>query len=210
MTGLSAQKRNPNRINVELDGIFAFGLERITAAWLQVGANLSDQEIESLRQKDGQEKVYLAALRLINYRPRSTWELRKRLGQKGYDSADIELAVSRLMQNGLVDDRQFAESWVEDREAFHPRSRRLLALELRQKGIQPEVVSQALDSAGEDENLLREAAKRWVSKHSGLDERQFRSRLTGYLVRRGFGFGAVYPVVSEFWRGIQEEKTQST
>ena len=46
ITALKAQKRNPNRINVYLDGIFAFGLARVVAAWLQVGQTLSDEKIE--------------------------------------------------------------------------------------------------------------------------------------------------------------------
>jgi regulatory protein len=206
ITGLSVQKRNPNRVNIELDGEFAFGLERILAAWMKVGQVLTDQEIESLRQKDEQEKVYLSALRLLNYRPRSASELRNKLQQKGYEMAGIETAITRLRTNGLVNDTQFAKSWIEDRAAFHPRSRRLMAWELHQKGVQPEEIDQALDLAGNDADLASEAARRWIGKHSDLDEHQFHTRLMGFLSRRGFPYGVIQPVITELWNEIQEER----
>jgi regulatory protein len=206
ITGLSVQKRNPNRVNLELDGEFALGLERITAAWLNVGQILTDQDVENLRRKDELEEIYLSALRLLNVRSRTVFEIRSRLNQKGYEVSAIEETITRLRKNGLVNDTQYAKDWVEDRAAFHPRSRRLMAWELHQKGVQPDEVNQALDLAGDDEQLALEAARKWAGKHSGLDERQFHTRLMGFLSRRGFHYGTIQPVITELWEEIQEEK----
>jgi len=49
ITALEAQKKNPNRVNVHLDGEFAFGLARITAAWLKIGDVLTDERIAQLQ-----------------------------------------------------------------------------------------------------------------------------------------------------------------
>jgi len=49
ITEISAQKRNRRRVNISLDGSYAFSLDRLTAAWLQVGRELSEAEIEKLR-----------------------------------------------------------------------------------------------------------------------------------------------------------------
>ena len=48
ITALKAQKRNPNRVNVYLDGNFAFGVARIVAAWLNIGQELSPEKVASL------------------------------------------------------------------------------------------------------------------------------------------------------------------
>ena len=45
ITALEVQKKNPNRVNVHLDGDFAFGLARITAAGLKLGETLTDERI---------------------------------------------------------------------------------------------------------------------------------------------------------------------
>ena len=49
ITALEVQKKNPNRVNVHLDGEFAFGLARITAVWLKVGDTLSDEKLAALQ-----------------------------------------------------------------------------------------------------------------------------------------------------------------
>ena len=58
ITALEVQKKNPNRVNVHLDGEFAFGLARITAVWLKVGDVLSDEKITQLQNEDAREKRY--------------------------------------------------------------------------------------------------------------------------------------------------------
>ena len=64
ITALKVQKKNANRVNVYLDGEFAFGLARITAAWLRKGQILSNREIDSLKSADEIEVAYQRALNL--------------------------------------------------------------------------------------------------------------------------------------------------
>ena len=52
ITAIEVQKRRPNRVNIHLDGEFAFGLARIVAAWLRVGQELSEEKIEELQAKN--------------------------------------------------------------------------------------------------------------------------------------------------------------
>jgi regulatory protein len=58
ITAIRAQKRNPQRVAIDLDGQFAFGLSRIIAAWLYVGKVLTDADIESLQQSETLELAY--------------------------------------------------------------------------------------------------------------------------------------------------------
>src|SRR5574340_1235861 len=122
ITALKVQKRNPNRVNVYLDGEFAFGLARIVAAWLRVGMMLSDEKIEALQIQDAGEAAYQQALRFISYRPRSEMEIRKKLVEKGTDEKVIEVVSTRLKNAELMGDEQFARTWVENRSTFRPRS----------------------------------------------------------------------------------------
>ncbi len=61
--------------------------------------------------------------------------------------------IQRLKENGFLGDEQFARDWVENRSTFRPRSKRMLAMELRQKGVAEEEIQQALAETGDEDNL---------------------------------------------------------
>lgn len=194
ITALRTQKKNPDRVNVYLDGRFAFGLAAIEAARLRVGQYLSDEEIAHLRQKDQVERVAERALDLLSYRPRSEAELRSRLGAQ-YNEAALEEAIERLRRGGLLDDREFARSWVENRFQHNPRGKSVLRQELRQKGLEDEVIEEAL--AGYDEEQAAGlAAQKLLRRWKGAAPQLLRRRLTDALLRRGFPYSVVGPIVN--------------
>jgi regulatory protein len=162
ITGLKVQKRNPNRVNVYLDGEFAFGLARIVAAWLQIGQTLEDQKIAALQNQDEQEAACQAAMRLLDRRPHTAEEIRRKLYPKGYQPETVDAVLERLRNSGLVSDLQFARAWIENRAAFRPRSHRAVALELRQKGVTEEDIQTALEGSAEEEDLALLAAQRYA------------------------------------------------
>ncbi|MBI2331194.1 MAG: RecX family transcriptional regulator, partial [Chloroflexi bacterium] len=112
ITALEVQKKNPNRVNVHLDGEFAFGLARITAAWLKVGDVLSDEKITALQTEDAREKALQQALLFLSYRARSEKEIRQNLKKHEYPEDAIEYAMTRLRENRLANDNEFAQAWV--------------------------------------------------------------------------------------------------
>ena len=71
-------------MNIYLDGEFAFGLARITAGWLKVGQELSEEKIAALQAEDANEMTYQKALHFLSYRPRSSAEVRQNLAETGY------------------------------------------------------------------------------------------------------------------------------
>jgi regulatory protein len=198
ITGIEAQKRQPNRVNIHLDGEFAFGLARIVAAWLRVGQELSDTKIEQLQAEDARERAFQQAMLYLSYRARSESEIRQNLRKHEFPEPVIEQTVERLRDNGLANDKQFARAWVENRSAFRPRSRRMMAMELRQKGLDAEAVSTAVEGV-DDEALAYEAAQKRVARLKDLDWTEFRKKLSDFLARRGFSYSVVGPVVTRIW-----------
>jgi regulatory protein len=202
ITALVVQKRNPQRINVFLDGEFAFGLSRFAAAWLQVGQELEPGKIEALLEADAQEVAYQRALHFVSYRPRSEAEIRQNLRQHEVLENVVVAVIERLRAAGLVDDLQFAQNWVENRTAFRPRGRRALAAELRQKGLPDPVIEQAIGELDE-EMLAYEAAIKQSRKYQGLARPEFRQKMGAFLARRGFGYGAAAAAIERAWAEIQ-------
>jgi regulatory protein len=198
ITALVVQKRNPNRVNLHLDGEFAFGLARIVAAWLRVGQELSDEKIEQLQVEDSRERAFQQAMLFLSYRARSESEIRQNLRKHEIPEPVIEQTLDRLRQDGLANDSQFAHAWVENRSTFRPRSRRLMAMELRQKGLNDEAVSSAIANV-DDEALAYDAAQKRVARYKSLDWNEFRKKLSDFLARRGFSYSVIAPIVTRMW-----------
>ncbi|MCQ3938600.1 MAG: hypothetical protein DPW18_16360 [Chloroflexi bacterium] len=205
ITAIEAQKKNPNRVNIHLDGQFAFALARITAAWLKVGDLLSDEKIAKLQQEDARERAYQQAMLFLSYRARSEKEIRQNLLKHEYSEDAIETTLTRLRESGLANDNEFARAWVENRSTFRPRSRRALTMELRQKGLDAETVHAAV-SAVDESALAYETARKRASRLAGLEWSEFRRKLSEYLARRGFPYSVIAPVVTQIWNETHTEE----
>lgn len=207
ITALEAQRKNPNRVNIHLDGEFAFGLARITAAWLKVGDLLSDEKIATLQSEDERERAMGQALLFLSYRARSEKEIRQNLTKHEYSEAAIEHTLTRLRENRLADDNEFAQAWVENRSTFRPRSRRALTMELRQKGLDDETVKNAVANVNE-EALAYETARKRAPRLASLEWSEFRRKLSDHLARRGFPYPVVSSVVTRIWNETHTEETK--
>lgn len=208
VTSLKAKAGRKARVQVYLDGDYAFSLAGVLAARLRVGQVLSDEEVESLRQADVIESAYQKALALIRRRPRAERELRIRLDRSRLPSELQEVVIDRLRLAGLVDDEGFAEAWIENRTAFRPRAARMLRFELRQKGVPGPAIEAALE--GYDEQAAAVEAGRKASRRLlQLSEVDFKRRLSQYLARRGFDHATVSPVVERMWREAAAHRHES-
>jgi regulatory protein len=143
-------------------------------------------------------------LHFISYRPRATAEVQKKLVDQGFSEPVVVETLDRLQRNGLLNDNQFAQAWVENRMTFRPRSRRVMAFELRQKGIVDETIDQALSEKIDEESLAYAAGQRQVRRLAGLDMREFRTRLGAFLARRGFPYDVVWTVVDRLWTEVHQ------
>lgn len=202
ITAIQVQKRNPNRVNIDLDGEFAFGLSRITAAWLKIGDRLSEERVEFLRREDAVEVAYQRALLLLGYRARSEQELRRKMTEKNFTADQVDNVVQKLKRANLIHDESFARDWIENRNLLHPRSKRLMRLELLQKGVDEEHIETALSGAAADHDLARRAASAYSRRLAGRDFITFRKRLSGFLARRGFSYDVIIQVVAEQWKQL--------
>ncbi|MFW6135910.1 MAG: RecX family transcriptional regulator [Chloroflexota bacterium] len=196
ITALTFQKRNKDRVNVYLDGQFAFGLAAIEAARLRVGQTLSNDEIVELQMKDQVERAYERALNYLSYRPRSETEVRRNLGKKDVEDAVIDAVIGRLKRAGLLDDREFAKYWVDNRARFNPRGFRGLRHELQQRGVSRDVIDDALETF-DVEAAARQAVEAGASRLSQEAPPDFRRKLQAYMARRGFSYAVTSPLVQE-------------
>ena len=206
ITSINEQKRNPQRVNICLDGVFAFGLSRMAAAWLKPGQKLSAADIDRLVNEDELEVAYQKALNYLSYRARSENEVRQSLIGKGFAPSICDDTIVRLKEDGYVDDKDFAVLWIENRSTFRPRSYKLLSMELHQKGLPDDIINKALeDFHTPEQTLAYQAAKSKAERYRALDWLSFRKKMEGFLSRRGFTYATSNLVVKKIWDELRNE-----
>jgi regulatory protein len=205
ITDIQAQKRNRNRVNIYLGGQYAFSLDRMAAGWLTVGRALSDEDISRLQEKDEFETALNRAMHFLSFRARSQQEMQTYLLKKGFEPALIDRVITRLKEEKLVDDLDFAQNWLDSRQRFRPRSKSLMKLELRQKGVAETEIEQALQSSNLDDLELALTAGRKLSRrYQLLDKLEYNRKLGAALQRRGFSYGIVRDCLSLLWKEKSE------
>lgn len=140
-----------------------------------------------------------AALRFIAYRPRSVAEVRRRLARQWPPPVN-DRVIHFLQENNYLDDAAFAQLWRRGREQRKPRGQRALRSELRQLGVDREIIDETLADFDAPTNAYKAAAKpaaRLLSK--GVDAEQFRRKLSAHLQRRGFDYSVITPTVNQLW-----------
>lgn len=206
ITALRTGKGRSKRINIFLDGDFAFSLEAEVALkeGLKVEQALSAERIKALAEADDLQRCFNAASLLLSYRLRSEPELRQRLRRRGFADTTVDNTILKLRGKGLVDDAAFAQFWKENRDYFSPRSRSLTRLELRRKGVTEDIINRVVEDIDDEDNAYRAGVKKARSL-SRSDYQQFRRRLGDHLRRRGFNYGVINSTVNRLWQE-QDEK----
>ena len=198
-----------DRVRLYVDGELRceLALDLVAEADLHVGEPVDRATLGRLTAADEAWRARDAALRLLSYRARSRQEVRRRLYQKGFPSGVVEPCVARLTEEGLLDDRAFAEAYVRDTLRLRPRGRFGMVRELQRKGVARELAEEVVGDVMEAQEvtegaLARETAEGWLGRQRadrrralleppGDEEREkLRRRLYGYLGRRGFSAAA--------------------
>ncbi len=209
ITDLEPQIKNPERVNVFADGQFLLGVNAklVYQMELAVGQELQPEQVEQLRHEEALQQAVDRAYNYLSYRPHSRVEVRRYLQRKETPPEVIDAALARLDTYDLVNDRSFASFWIENRERFSPRGVRAIKNELRQKGVQREVIDETVSDEQDEGLALRAARKKaeMLARQPGMDFATFRNRLSSFLVRRGFGYEIVKHTVRSLWEELRAD-----
>ena len=203
ITRLQLQQKNKERVNVFLNEEYAFSLELMLAAGLKKGQPLTEAEIAALQTEDEGKRAYTAALNFLGERARSRKEVEQRLHQREFSPAAIQPTLERLQREGYLNDANFGQQWVENRQRFRPRSERALRYELRRKGMDTTLIDEVLEEAEIDEDGAAWAAiEPKMARWAKLERGQFIQKAGGFLARRGFGHGVARRVIERAWAQV--------
>ena len=201
-------------IHTDCDEPFEVTLEALERNRLGVGDPLPEARRHLLLNDDADVRVREAALNLLSYRMRTRSELKRRLRQKDFRPARIDLCLDQLEAKGFLNDEAAASAFIRDRLRHRPRGKARLSSELRSKGLDADTVNRVINDVFENEGtddllLARQVAEGWLRRqnqdtvktladtaHSQSREK-VRRRLYGHLTRRGFRGDALRTAIEE-------------
>ncbi len=208
ITAIEPQARDAERVNIYVDGRFLLGAsaEVVARLDLEVEQELQPEQLEQLHGEEGLQRAVERAYNFLSYRPRSREEVRRYLRRKETSPAIIDAALAKLDHLNLTNDEAFTTFWIENRAQFSPRGERALKNELRQKGVERDIVDELVDSEQDEELALRAGRKKAgsLARLPAMDYATFRTRLGSFLQRRGFGYAIVSRAVRTLWEETQE------
>lgn len=212
ITSISQAARNPDRVNISVDGKYRFSLDifQVGELGIKVGREYTDAELSEFQTESEFGKLYARTLEYTMIRPHSAREIRDYLWRKtraskyktrkgeikdreGVSQVIADRVFDRLVEKGYIDDEKFTRFWVENRNATKGTSRRKLMAELRAKGVENAVVEGILDES--ERNDASELMKMIERKYSRYEDDQ---KLMAYLARQGFGYDDIKSAIAQY------------
>ena len=203
ITAITAQQRQPNRVNIMVDGTYRFSLDifQLSDLGVKVGKDYTEEELVTLEQESQYGKLYARALEYTMMRPHSAKEIRDYLWRKTrttkvrsrktgelYDRPGVSPVIAdrvydRLVEKGYIDDEKFTRYWVENRSITKGASQRKLSQELMTKGVDRSLIEAAfVTTERSDEDELKKVIAKKRARYP--DEQKF----IAYLMRQGFRY----------------------
>lgn len=211
ITNISQAVKNPDRVNVFVDGKYRFSLDisQVIDLGIKVGNEYSEDELIELETESQFGKLYARALEYSLMRPHSKREVKDYLWRKtretkyksrktgeiksrpGVSQSVADRVLSKLEEKGYVDDEKFARWWVESRNLTKGSSLRKLQSELQAKGVDRTTIERLLnESDRHDEDEIKKIIAKKRGKYS--DEQ----KLIAYLARQGFAYDDIKTALS--------------
>jgi regulatory protein len=144
------------------------------------------------------KKAQQIVTQLLKFRLRSEQELRDKLNQKKLPTLVVEQTIQHFKGIELIDDNVFARQWTSSR-LKKPFGLNRIRLELKAKGINNEIINDALNDAAHRFNELEvvtQLTRHRIQKYHDIAPEKIKHRLYGYLLRRGFNPNTIIKVIN--------------
>ena len=202
ITKIIEQKKRPNRRNIYLDGAFAFGLnDNVVARFrLRNGMTLTEEQVREIAAGEVRQECFDYAMKALQSRLHSTSELRRKLMRREYGAQVIDGVLADLARMNYLDDARFAKSKALSAAEHKHHGRRRAFVELLKAGVKRDVADAALDDVYDQSDSTATArllAEKRAPSLKKLAPAVARRRLAGMLMRRGFDYETIKPVIDQ-------------
>lgn len=200
ITKVQALTKQKYRIFLDGESAFAVYKGELSRYHLEEGAVLPPEVYEELVNRVLKKRATLRAMHILERTDKTEAQLRRKLEESEYPKEAVESAIAYVTSYGYLDDRRYAEHYIEWKKQGKGKAR--LKMELVQKGISREIIEEVLESTdfGETREMIRQIILKKRKTDIPMNEKE-KQRLYGFLMRKGFSSSDILAVMrEEEWR----------
>ena len=204
ITKVQALTKQKYRIFLDGESAFAVYKGELSRYHLEEGAVLPPEVYEELVNRVLKKRATLRAMHILERTDKTEAQLRRKLEESEYPKEAVESAIAYVTSYGYLDDRRYAEHYIEWKKQGKGKAR--LKMELVQKGISREIIEEVLESTdfGETREMIRQIILKKRKTDIPMNEKG-KQRLYGFLMRKGFSSSDILAVMrEEEWRNNTE------
>ena len=195
ITKLSFQVKNPDRVNVFLDGKYSFSLtiDQVLEHKVKKDLEIDEQDVKKFENLSLDGKLRQRALEWLMIRPHSEKEVMDYFRRKKVDGERARAWLDEFISRGYQSDQSFTRWWIDQRRAKQ-KSQQFIRQELRQKGVDTAIIqSLLLEESVTDKSALMML----VEKKQKQTKYQDSQKLTTYLLRQGYRYSDVVDALAD-------------
>lgn len=188
-----------DRVNVYIDGKLAFSLlKEIQLKYsLYEEMEVDEEFIEGVLLEEEKLKAKNRALKFLSYRMRSTKEVMDKLKREGFQDFIIQDTIDYLEEYNLIDDLQFAKSFMKSKISNNTYGPEKIRYELYKKNIPKEIIEEVLNEYPDEYSIAYELAAKKIKSYKTDDKRKLYGKLGSYLQQKGFSYGCILRVLED-------------
>ena len=186
ITDITPQKKDRERCNIYVDGAFCCGmrLETVLSNRLKVGMHIEAEELGAIQLESEKAQALDRALKHLSATMKTEKQMRDFLRKKGYLPSVCDYVLEKLRGYGFVDDAEYSAQYVQS--AGKKKGARLIALELKSRGVAEEEIEGALEGLTGEEDAAKELARKYM-KNTRSRVENF-SKAYRHLLSKGFSY----------------------
>ena len=204
ITKIQALTKQKYRIFLDGESAFAVYKGELSRYHLEEGAVLPPEVYEELVNRVLKKRATLRAMHILERTDKTEAQLRRKLEESEYPKEAVESAIAYVTSYGYLDDRRYAEHYIEWKKQGKGKAR--LKMELVQKGISREIIEEVLESTdfGETREMIRQIILKKRKTDIPMNEKE-KQRIYGFLMRKGFSSSDILAVMreEEWWNNTE-------
>lgn len=201
ITKIETQKKNSEKANIYVDDKFSFSitLNGLVEYGLCEGLEVSNEQIERIKEKDEPKLAFLQSLCIISYGMKTESELKKKLREKKFSDTAIEYAIESMKSYSYINDEEYVKSYLSSRAIPQHWGKQKIVGNLLQKGVPMEIIKEGMSLY--DEEMQKESvlivAEKYCRAFGDMDKRKKKEKLYRHLASKGFSYDLISYAISK-------------
>lgn len=203
ITDISLQKKDKNRVNLYLDGVFAMGLnmETVVKNKLKIGDYIEENDLEQIAFESEKITAFEKAVTYIEKALKTRKQVATYLSQKGFTDNVIEYAVDKLCSYKYVDDEEYAVLYVKTYSKKYGYYK--IKNDLLLKGVDKELIERALSKMEDSSEVAFLIAEKYLkNKEKDLKNKQ---KAYKHLMSKGFTSDESLYAIKQVFQGEEDD-----